>query len=248
MANRGWQVILLTVLIGGALSLAFGQQSPNSSKTVWDGVYTSAQAERGKEVYRTTCSGCHGAELSGNPPLRGSIFLGHWLEDSLNPLFVKLRKMPPRGETPPESTHLDVLAFLLESNGFPAGQKELSTTDLDAIRLTEKEGSGAVPNYATVETVGCLERVDSGWILNRASEPMRNRNPDKPTEEELKRISGRALGKHTFILLSPSSFAPGFHIEEHKGEKMAGKGLLIRTDSDERINVTWLETLSKSCP
>ena len=154
----------------------------------------------------------------------------------------------PRGETPPESTHLDILAFLLESNGFPAGQRDLSTTDLATIRLTDKEGAGAVPNYATVETVVCLERTDSGWILNRASEPRRNRNPDKPTEEELKRLTGRALGTHTFILLSPSSFAPGFHIEDHRGEKIAGKGLLIRTDSDERINVTWLESLSKSCP
>ena len=248
MANNVCRGILLIVLIGSAVCLAFGQESENSSKTVWDGVYSSSQAERGKEVYRTTCSGCHGAELSGNPPLRGSIFLGHWLEDNLNSLFAKIRNMPPGGDRSPESTHLDILAFLLESNGYPAGQTDLSMTDLDAIRLTEKEGAGAVPNYATVETVGCLEHIDGNWILNRAGAPMRTRNPDKPTEEELKRLAGRALDRHTFILLSPSSFAPGFRIEEHKGEKMAAKGLLIRTDSDERINVTWLETLSKSCP
>ena len=250
MANRLCRGIPLIVLIASAVCLAFGQQSPSSSKTVWDGVYSSAQAERGREAFRTTCSGCHRADLSGGdlPPLKGSIFLGHWLEDNLDSLFVKVRKMPPRGETPPESTHLDILAFLLESNGFPAGQKDLRTADLDAIRLTDREGAGAVPNYATVETVGCLERIDSGWILNRASEPRRNRNPDKPSDEEVKRLTGGALGTHTFILLSPGSFAPGFRIEDHKGEKMAGKGLLIRTDADERINVTWLETLSKSCP
>jgi len=250
MANHICRGGLLIVLIGSAVCLAFGQQSSDSSNTVWDAVYSSAQAERGREAYRTTCSGCHRADLSGGdlPPLKGSIFLGHWLEDNLDSLFAKLRRMPPRGETPPESTQLDILAFLLESNGFPAGQRDLTTTDLATIRMTDKEGAGAVPNYATVETVGCLEHTDSGWILNRASEPRRNRNPDKPTEEELKRLTGRALGTHTYILLSPDSFAPGFHIEDHKGEKIAGKGLLIRTDSDERINVTWLETLSKSCP
>jgi S-disulfanyl-L-cysteine oxidoreductase SoxD len=248
MANHVCRSILL-VLIGSAVCLVLGQESQNSSKTVWDGVYKSAQAERGREAFRTTCRGCHAADLSGgNLPLTGSTFLAHWLEDNLNSLFAKIRKMPPGGEGLPESTHLDILAFLLESNGYPAGQSDLSTTDLNAIRLTENQGASAVPNYATVETVGCLEQIDSGWILNRASEPMRNRNPDKPTEEELKRLTGQALGRHTFILLSPSSFAPGFRIEEHKGEKMAGKGLLIRTDSDERINVTWLETLSKSCP
>jgi hypothetical protein len=230
--------------------LALGQERQNSSRTAWDGVYTSAQAERGGEVVRTTCSGCHAADLLGgdNPPLRGSVFLGHWVEDSLDTLFAKIRKMPPRGDTLPESTHLDVLAFLLETNGYPAGQRDLSATDLAAIRLTAEQGSGAVPNYATVEAVGCLDHVGNDWVLSRASEPVRNRNPDKPTEEELKGARSRELGQHTFILLSPGSFAPGFRIEEHTGEKMAGKGLLIRTGSDERINVTWLETLSKSCP
>lgn len=249
MANHVCRGLLLASLIGSAV-LAFGQESQNSSKTVWDGVYQSAQAERGREVYRTTCSGCHAADLSGgqNPPLRGSVFLGHWVEDNLDALFAKMRKMPPRGETLPESTHLDLLAFVLESNGYPAGRSDLSATDLGAIRLTEKQGPGAVPNYATVEAVGCLDHTGSDWILTRGSEPMRNRNPDKPTEEERQRLTGRPLGGHTFILLSPGSFAPGFRIEEHKGEKMAAKGLLIRTDSDERINVTWLETVSKRCP
>src|SRR4051812_41630291 len=115
MAKRICRFILLIFLLASAVCLAFGQQSPTPSKTVWDGVYTSAQAERGREVFRTTCSRCHRADLSGGdlPPLKGSIFLGHWLEDSLNPLFAKIRKMPPSAATLPESTHPDVLAFLL---------------------------------------------------------------------------------------------------------------------------------------
>ena len=249
IANRVRRGLLLAFLIGST-ALAFGQDGQNPSKTVWDGVYKSAQAERGGEIFRTTCSGCHAADAAGgpNPPLRGSVFLGHWAEDNLDALFAKIRKMPPGEDTLPESTHLDVLAFLLETNGYPAGQSDLRATDLGAIRLTETQGPSGVPNYATVEAVGCLGRAGNDWILTRGSEPMRNRNPDKPTEEELQRFSGRALGGHTFILLSPGSFAPGFRIEEHMGEKMAAKGLLIRTDSDIRINVTWLETVSKSCP
>jgi len=247
MADHVRRDILLIVLIWSTASFAFGQESQNSSKTVWDGVYTSAQAERGREAFSVTCSGCHGFGSSGRD-LSGSIFLSHWLEDSLNSLFAKIGNMPPGGEKPAEPARLDILAFLLERNGYPAGRVDLSPTDLGAIRLTEMEGAGAVPNYALVETVGCLEHADGDWILNRASEPIRNRNPDKPTEEELRSLSGRALGAHTFVLLSPSSFAPGFRIEEHEGEKMAGKGVLVRTNSDERINVTWLEPLSKSCP
>ena len=249
MANHVYRGLLLAFLIWSAV-VASGQEGQNSSKTVWDGVYKSAQAERGREVFRTTCSECHASDLSGGegPTLSGSVFLAHWGEDNLGALFAKIRKMPPGEDTLTESAHLDVLAFLLETNGYPAGQNDLSATDLAAIRLTEKQGAGAVPNYSTVEAVGCLGRTGSDWILTRGGEPMRNRNPDKPTEEELQRFTSLPLGAHTFILLSPSSFAPGFRIEEHEGEKVAAKGLLIRTDSDERINVTWLETVSKSCP
>jgi S-disulfanyl-L-cysteine oxidoreductase SoxD len=249
MANQVCRGFLLASLLIGSAVLAFGQDA-SPSKTVWDGVYKSAQAERGREVFRTICSECHAADLSGGegPTLSGSVFLGHWSEDNLDTLFAKIRKMPPGGDTLSESTHLDVLAFLLESNGFPAGESDLRATDLGAIRLTEKQGPGAVPNYAAVEAVGCVDRAGTDWILTRGSEPMRNRNPEKPTEEERQRLTGRALGGHTFKLLSPNSFAAGFRIEEHRGEKMAAKGLLIRTGSEQSLNVTWLETLSQSCP
>ena len=44
-----------------------------------------------------------------------AFFLGHWVEDNLSALFAKMRQMPPRSDKPPESTHLEILAFLLES-------------------------------------------------------------------------------------------------------------------------------------
>jgi len=225
MANNISRGLLLALLVGSAV-LAFGQQGQNAPRTSWDGVYTAAQAERGSEAYRTTCSQCHAGDLSGGEgsTLSGSVFLGHWAGDNLDALFAKIQKMPPGGEPRPESTHLDVLAFLLERNGYPAGQSDLRATDLGAIRLTEKQGPDAVPNYATVEAVGCLDRLGADWILTRGSEPMRNRNPDRPTEEERQGLAGRALGGHTFILLSPGSFAPGFRIEEHRGSKMAAGG------------------------
>src|SRR5436190_14784479 len=150
MANDVCRSILILVLIVSAVCSAFGQDNPNPSKNVWDGIYTSAQAERGREAFRIMCSGCHGADLSGgeNPPLKGSIFLGHWVEDNLSALFAKMRQMPPRGDKPPESTHLEILAFLLESNDFPAGQKELNAMDVDGIRLTATADAGTVPDFA----------------------------------------------------------------------------------------------------
>ena len=37
-----------------------GAQSP---RTVWDGVYSDAQAKRGRELYSSKCLSCHGADL-----------------------------------------------------------------------------------------------------------------------------------------------------------------------------------------
>src|SRR3954451_23666218 len=44
------------------------------TKSVWDGVYSQAQADRGKGLYSEQCASCHGSELTGGemaPPLSG---------------------------------------------------------------------------------------------------------------------------------------------------------------------------------
>ena len=35
------------------------------TKSVWDGVYSDAQATRGKTAYSEQCASCHGPELTG---------------------------------------------------------------------------------------------------------------------------------------------------------------------------------------
>jgi len=239
---------LITFLFIHALLQA---QTPPQTKTVWDGVYSSSQAARGKESYETFCSRCHDHDLTGgveNPPLKGNLFLGNWMEDNLTLLFQKMRTMPPDGRKPPEDVHLDILASILEANTFPAGQQDLKSDVLANVLLTGKNGPAPVPDFALVQVVGCLAQNATGnWTLTNASEPIRSRNPDKPTDEELKKSAATPLGKHTFLLLSPTSFKSGFPIDSHKGAKMQGKGLLIRTRNDERLNVTWLEQIDAKC-
>ena len=82
-------------------------------KGIWNGVYTAAQATRGKTTFDTTCTRCHGADLAGTngPPLVGDKFFANWETDSLNSLFVKIRDtMPPNSATilEPEAK-LDIL-------------------------------------------------------------------------------------------------------------------------------------------
>ena len=51
------------------------------AKSIWDGVFTAEQAERGAEAYKTSCSECHGGDLMGDgfaPALSGADFQGNW--------------------------------------------------------------------------------------------------------------------------------------------------------------------------
>src|SRR5215475_2503916 len=51
-----------------------------TTRTANDGVYSEAQAARGRTLYQEKCAKCHGDTLQGRtaPPLTGESFLGVW--------------------------------------------------------------------------------------------------------------------------------------------------------------------------
>jgi S-disulfanyl-L-cysteine oxidoreductase SoxD len=100
------------------------------SKSVWDGVYTQAQADRGKATYTQQCLECHGEELAGQdmtPALAGSDFLSDWNGLTLGDLSERIRTTMPLNHPGTLSRDMiaDILAYLLSYNKFPAGQVEL---------------------------------------------------------------------------------------------------------------------------
>ena len=100
------------------------------SKSVWDGVFTKEQAERGAATYKTACSECHGNDLAGDgfaPALSGAEFMGNWNDLSVGDLFERIRiSMPPSGPTSvtPEAK-TDILAHIFNFNKYPVGTTEL---------------------------------------------------------------------------------------------------------------------------
>jgi S-disulfanyl-L-cysteine oxidoreductase SoxD len=137
------------VLVMGTLA---GQQSvppsqPGGLKKVWDGVFTSEQAARGKAGYEGVCARCHGVPLTGGgadegPPLKGSGFLSHWHNDTLASLYTKIRDTMPRTTpgTISDEVKIEILAYLLQQNGFPAGAAELTRDlpTLDSVRIVQR--------------------------------------------------------------------------------------------------------------
>src|SRR5262245_62013186 len=91
----GAPVIALLAL--GAISAA-AQKVPEST---WDGVFTEAQAERGKAAYAANCAGCHGvgliAKRGGEPTsLTGQDFEFNWYNQTVAERFERIRTtMPP---------------------------------------------------------------------------------------------------------------------------------------------------------
>ena len=116
------------------------------SKSVWDGVFTKEQAERGAATYKTSCSECHGGDLAGDgfaPALSGPDFMGNWNDLSVGDLFERVRiSMPPSAPssvTPAQKA--DILAHLMTANKFPVGKTELEpkTEVLKGIKIELKK-------------------------------------------------------------------------------------------------------------
>jgi quinoprotein glucose dehydrogenase len=112
------------------------------AKSVWQGVYTKAQAERGRAGYFAACASCHGTQLQGDtdaPDLAGNAFLRRWIDRSVGALFTFTESQMPVGR--PRSLgaagYADVIAHILAANGFPEGQQELpaNSSVLDKIMI-----------------------------------------------------------------------------------------------------------------
>ncbi len=104
--------------------------------SVWDGVFTEAQASRGQAVYTGACGICHGRRLNGapedpdmrsTPPLARARFLRIWDGRSLATLFEYTRATMPEDNpnSLTEQEYVDVIAYMLSVGGMPAGGDEL---------------------------------------------------------------------------------------------------------------------------
>jgi mono/diheme cytochrome c family protein len=103
-------------------------QPPTTS--VWDGVYTQAQAERGRGLYSQECASCHGSELTGGemaPPLSGGEFMAGWDGLTVGDLFERIRISMPQNSPGSLSgqQNADILAFVFSANKFPPGDTEM---------------------------------------------------------------------------------------------------------------------------
>jgi S-disulfanyl-L-cysteine oxidoreductase SoxD len=254
------QLFIVRVLIGGVTLWATtvagaldGVVRAQEGRKIWDGVYTEAQAARGKPAYETSCGRCHNNELNGSeraPALKGDGFWAHWENDSLDRLFTKIRDTMPSGgiESVTDAGKLDILAYVLAKNDAAPGQEELSldSARLDAITIVKKGGaSGGVSNFSLVQVVGCLARASNGqrFALSKASVPVVTKE-EVPAAAALAASTTTPLGALQFDL---ASIVSAHQAPSRVGQKVEARGLIYRSEGENVINLTSLQPLNQPC-
>jgi mono/diheme cytochrome c family protein len=195
-----------------------------------DGLYSAAQADRGRRVVENHCSSCHGDSLRGleGPALVGSAFMLKWEQKDLETLYRRIRDTMPPGEVTSltEDEKADALAYLLQQNGYPQGTAELNRDPEVRARtpLSPQAGSLVLRTGSLVRVTGCLSQGEgNAWILTSAT-------------------AAASLGSQTVRLLNVFPNPSG-----HKGHTVEVSGLLVRDATGVSLNTLSLEMRAPNC-
>jgi cytochrome c553 len=102
------------------------------TRSIWSGIYTTAQAARGeKDFGQFECGNCHRADLEGDPsegvsPLKGDHFMVNWDTQSVADFARRLHTKPNDDISDMDIvTATDLVAYILARNNVPPGGTEL---------------------------------------------------------------------------------------------------------------------------
>ena len=130
--------LLAAATLTVSIATAAEQAPPTpAAQSAWNGVFNKEQAERGRTFYNAQCARCHGETLGGgenSPALVDDVFFTFWDGKTVGALVEYTRTTMP-SDGPGKISRkrcIDLAAFLLSENGFPAGDNELPT-ELDAL-------------------------------------------------------------------------------------------------------------------
>ncbi len=224
-----------------AVTASLGAQG--KSRTVWDGVYTDAQAERARATFDSICTQCHTLAPGGNTrggAVSGDKFWATFTQKSVGDLLGYVSKNMPNGNggSLAPSTYNDLVALILKANGFPAGTAEITPASVVDIQIIPRDGPGELPANVLARVVGCLEKDGSDWVLNKATNPQRiDKVGAGPNDATI------ALGARSI----PLKFVMT-RLDPYAGQRMSVSGMLIGAGGSDGINVTTVNKVAENCP
>jgi mono/diheme cytochrome c family protein len=235
------------------LSLAVSARTVQNNvvHTTLDGVFSAGQAAKGEMEYQDTCAKCHDGDNAAGPSLVGQSFVDRWREDNLEVLYDFIKTNMPAGDAGSlsDDDYLNLVAHILDVNGFREGPKEMTAGELPKIRLVGKDGPKPLPNNTLVQVVGCLtQNSENDWTVTKASSPARIRQGTETSPEELKKSTEEPLGSEVFKLQNFARLSLDFKPDPYKDHKVQVKGVLTHQSSgNDRISLTALNSLTTSC-
>src|SRR5258706_41014 len=213
----------LLFVASATASLGIAQTSaPQTStrrRTVWDGVYTEAQAARGMTAYGQSCAGCHALATEGKSPLVGDPFWKSFAQKTVGDLLEFVSTNMPNGKpgSLDETTYNEIVALMLKSNGFPAGTTELGRNATAGVQIIQKDGRTELPANALARVVGCLTKSGADWVVTSATTPERAERAVSTGEDAARPLGSRAIAlKFVITRLDPLA-----------GSRVAVSGLLM---------------------
>jgi alcohol dehydrogenase (cytochrome c) len=163
------QPVLVLIAIASCSLLLAGQQAPAAGR------YTAAQAAAGRTTYQAQCASCHQPDLKGQgdaAQLAGSEFIEAWGRRSTRELlsFMQLTMPPARPGALSQEEYTNVAAFILQSNGAPAGNQPLTATTDVAINTIATGQAPAVAAAAPGQR-GAAPAAAAGQGRGRGAAP-----------------------------------------------------------------------------
>lgn len=122
------------------------QSSAGKTEATASGVFMTAQAERGAELYQAHCQSCHSQNLRGSspfPPITGQQFFSGWSNRSINELQQYLQENMPLGSpgSLSDQVYADITAYWLSRHGYEAGNQALPVDPANSPNLQIEDRS-----------------------------------------------------------------------------------------------------------
>jgi mono/diheme cytochrome c family protein len=233
--------LILVLMLSSAAGAVLRAQAPAGVRTVWDGVYTDAQAARATGTFNASCSNCHTLAAQGNRPLSGDKFWEKFTQKTAGDLLTFVKTNMPNGVNAGSlspSAYNDLVALILKSNGFPTGTVEVTPESVVGVQIIPKDGPGELPANTLVRVVGCLTKEGSDWVLTSATAPQRVDKTGAVPEDATRPLgTGKTTLKFVLTRLDP-----------FLGQRMSASGILIGAGGADGINVTTVNRVAETCP
>ena len=212
------------------------------AKTVWDGSYTDAQAERAQGTFSANCARCHTLTTEGARPLVGTQFWQANTQKTVGDLLKFVSTNMPNGVgagSLSPSAYNDLVALILKSNGFPAGTFEVAPDAVADVQIIPKDGPGELPANTLARVVGCLAPKDGAdWTITNATAPRRVEKPGAAAEDATAALGDRTV-KLKFVLS---------RLDATVGKRVSVSGIRIGAGGADGINVSQVSKVADTCP